>query len=410
MSQLMRKGNNTRLSSVIEISCIFLLLSQVTSFIGPFRELCPRQTSLSGSVSEFNEDFYDALNLSRSASREEIRSAFRSKARILHPDRFVEELRFDPGSMSTSEVREFLTEQRVSYIGVFERSELNKLAREARNSNNALPKSLQKRREQVTDKFSLLNLAYTTLYDTKSRSIYDLSGEWGLGKKEASERSRTTGNGSSDARRQQERTNNMQNEVRRQRERTEAAQRSAGQRRQQEESERAARQEQDRRNAATRSRWQEEADQRENAQRQRKRWDQENVSEVERQRERVEAFQQKANQRKKQLQEESVLEEQRAQARTAAIQRNAARERDDRERAEAAKRTVAQQQAYEIGLRQQAGKKAKETKLKKEKNKKIQRETEERRRERKRESLERSRQANPWKEFLSKSVFGSLWD
>jgi len=408
MSQLASRRNNG--FSLLEVSFIFLaILSQVTSFLTtgviPTRQQCHHQTSLNGRGTDFEEDYYAALNLSRSATPDEIRSAFRKLARTLHPDRFVEEFKFNPPSMSTSEVRAFLTEQRISFVGVFERAELNRLASEAQKKNGAIPSALQKRREDATDRFALINLAYTTLYDTNSRIFYDLSGDWGLGQKQASSRSRATGNNNG-ARQQQERAGYKQREAAQQR-----------QRRQQEEAQRATRQQQEQRNVATRRKWEQEATQRKNVQRQQKRWEQEGVPEARRQQERVEAFQRTADQRKKRLQEEALFEEQRAQARVEAIQRNAAREREERERAEAAKRTVAQQQDYELNLKVQAEKKVRETKLKKEKNKEIKRVSEERRRERESQTRARKGQVDPWKqdvnrvkEFLSKSIFGSLWD
>lgn len=177
------------------ISCILLTsLSHVASFIFSPASLphiyttiveqsthARRCSSLNGRAIEYDEsDYYFALNLTRSASSEEIRSAYKSLTRKFHPDRFSEELRFDPSTMPVSEIRSFLNERKVGIpAGIIERAELNELASEAHRKSSAVGSALQMRREEVTNRFALINTAYTTLSDTASRRNYNLSGDWG---------------------------------------------------------------------------------------------------------------------------------------------------------------------------------------------------------------------------------------
>jgi len=213
----------------------------------PRRRVC---AALWGRAVEYEDDYYEALGVTRTASADDIRSAFRRMARTLHPDRFVEELKFDVATQTVSEIRAFLGEQNIGTAGVFERSELNELATKANKSSGAIPAALQKRREEKTNRFARINLAYTTLYDPKSRKMYDLTGDWGTGraKKTSPSNARASpsnARGSSSAqtrpatraeRRQREAAESANDEARRQRERTEAIQRNAARERKQKES------------------------------------------------------------------------------------------------------------------------------------------------------------------------------
>eukprot|EP00588_Corethron_pennatum_P022429 CAMPEP_0194324098 /NCGR_PEP_ID=MMETSP0171-20130528/26490_1 /TAXON_ID=218684 /ORGANISM="Corethron pennatum, Strain L29A3" /LENGTH=619 /DNA_ID=CAMNT_0039082909 /DNA_START=200 /DNA_END=2059 /DNA_ORIENTATION=- len=213
----------------------------------PRRRVC---AALWGRAVDYEDDYYEALGVTRTASADDIRSAFRRMARTLHPDRFVEELKFDVATQTVSEIRAFLGEQNIGTAGVFERSDLNELATKANKSSGAIPAALQKRREEKTNRFARINLAYTTLYDPKSRKMYDLTGDWGTGraKKTSPSNARASPSntrGSTSARtrpatraerRQREAAESANDEARRQRERTEAIQRNAARERKQKES------------------------------------------------------------------------------------------------------------------------------------------------------------------------------
>jgi len=85
----------------------------------PRRRVC---AALWGRAVDYEDDYYEALGVTRTASADDIRSAFRRMARTLHPDRFVEELKFDVATQTVSEIRAFLGEQNIGTAGVFERS------------------------------------------------------------------------------------------------------------------------------------------------------------------------------------------------------------------------------------------------------------------------------------------------
>jgi len=66
--------------------------------------------------------------------------------------------------MPVSEIRSFLNERKVGIpAGIIERAELNELASEAHRKSSAVGNALQMRREEVTNRFALINTAYTTL-------------------------------------------------------------------------------------------------------------------------------------------------------------------------------------------------------------------------------------------------------
>jgi len=318
---------------------VFFLLIAFLEFATPFftSSIPPRvqfrhgirrrlpSVALYGRPVDYEDDYYAALGLMRSASPDEIKSAFRKKARLLHPDRFAEELRFDPSSMQVSELRAFLAEQNIGTAGLFERSDFNELAKEAHKRNDSVPKALASRREEVTDKFALVNAAYTTLHDEKARRLYDLSGEWGTGTSGSGTKSAdTSSTGYNDVKRQQNRAEaarqesmvQRQREARQARERAENAQAAAAAQR------KATRQMED---IARKIRW----------------WEKETPEEIERRKiqraeeERRDAAEAKlANERRKaRLQEEDEAATRREAARVAAIQQNAQREKVERESA-----------------------------------------------------------------------------
>mmetsp|Transcript_16651 Transcript_16651/g.19997 ORF Transcript_16651/g.19997 Transcript_16651/m.19997 type:complete len:300 (+) Transcript_16651:58-957(+) len=129
---------------------------------------------------EFEEDFYFTLNVTRSAERSEIRKNYRLLARDWHPDVFVDELRFKPEELSVKQLQDYLDQEKVGVYGAIDKKELLDKAVETFQRTGNVPEELELRRLEVQDRFALLNEAYTTLYDEKTRKMYDISGDWGI--------------------------------------------------------------------------------------------------------------------------------------------------------------------------------------------------------------------------------------
>jgi len=332
--------------------------------------------ALYGRPVEYGDDYYDALGLTRSASSDEIRSAFRSMARNLHPDRFAEELRFDPSNTATSDLRSFLKDQAVGTAGIFERAELESLAADTHRRNGAVPAALEKRRAEVTDRFALVNSAYSTLYDEKARKMYDLSGEWGTGRSSGKSKGGGGTSTAADARRQRERAEaarwdsaaQQQRETRQTEERAEAAGRSERSQR------RAAREVED---LARKIKWweketPEDAKRREAARAEENRADAEQEKEAEKR-------------RKRRLEKEEEDAKRREAARVEAIQRNAERQKEERKRAD--ERAIAEKKRAENErkAREARMKAAAETKVETQKTKRRKMEIEKKERDKERQ-------------------------
>lgn len=129
---------------------------------------------------EFEDDFYFALNVTRTADRSEIRRNYRLIARDVHPDNFVDEMKFDPEGLSVKELLSYLESERVGVATAVDKRELVEKAWVSHRRTQNVDEGLARRREEITGRFALLNEAYTTLYDDKKRKMYDLSGDWGI--------------------------------------------------------------------------------------------------------------------------------------------------------------------------------------------------------------------------------------
>mmetsp|Transcript_21012 Transcript_21012/g.29661 ORF Transcript_21012/g.29661 Transcript_21012/m.29661 type:complete len:302 (-) Transcript_21012:678-1583(-) len=129
---------------------------------------------------EFEEDFYFTLNVTRDAERSEIRKNYRLLARDWHPDVFVDELRFTPEALSVKQLQAYLDQERVGVYGAIDKQELVDKTVETFKRTGNVPEELELKRQEIQDRFALLNEAYNTLYDEKRRRMYDLSGDWGI--------------------------------------------------------------------------------------------------------------------------------------------------------------------------------------------------------------------------------------
>ena len=76
-------------------------------------------------------------------------------------------------------MREYLDENQVGTATLVEKFELVEAAEVNHARTGKVNRALRERRDQITDAFANVALAYETLSDPKKRQMYDLTGEWG---------------------------------------------------------------------------------------------------------------------------------------------------------------------------------------------------------------------------------------
>lgn len=124
-------------------------------------------------------DLYRQLNINARASDSDIKRAYYKIAKTAHPDNFASELRFDAASLSVSALREYLVENQVGTSTLVEKFELVAAADATHARTGKVNRALHERRDEVTEAFANVALAYETLSDARKRQMYDLTGDWG---------------------------------------------------------------------------------------------------------------------------------------------------------------------------------------------------------------------------------------
>jgi hypothetical protein len=125
-------------------------------------------------------DLYRVLSLRKTASKDEIKSAYKKLSRQLHPDRFLDQLTFKPANMSVAELREYATDNMVGVSTLVDKAELVQVAQGIHKRADVLPRKQRERMKEIEGEFQMVTLAYRTLgVDDEARRYYDLTGDWG---------------------------------------------------------------------------------------------------------------------------------------------------------------------------------------------------------------------------------------
>ncbi|GMI25817.1 hypothetical protein TrRE_jg8567, partial [Triparma retinervis] len=124
-------------------------------------------------------DLYRVLEIRRTATSSSIRSAYKKLSRSNHPDRFVDELRWDPEGMTVGELKGYAGENDVGVATLTDKRELVEVAKQIYRRTGEPDRALRDKIDEVNETFQIINLAHETLGDEERRRYYDLTGDWG---------------------------------------------------------------------------------------------------------------------------------------------------------------------------------------------------------------------------------------